>query len=84
MPTKPKAKLWGKIEEIMSTKTSKFGAQKYQIKLVDVAKLIWVFTKNLSTGVVESHNNGKTIPKNAKARVDRGYVDKQKTFFSQV
>ena len=84
MPTKRKAKLWGKIAEILACKTTKFGAKKYQIKLVDVENLIWVTARHLSKGVVESYNEGSDLPKNAKAQVDRGYVNIQKKSVAQV
>lgn len=84
MPTKRKAKLWGKIEEILACKTTKFGAKKYQIKLVDVETLVWVTARHLSKGAVESYNEGSNLPKNSKAQVDRGYVNIQKKNVLQV
>lgn len=83
MPTRPKTKLWGKIESIVASKTTRFASKKYQVKLVGVEKLIWVLDKELSTGVVAAHHSGNTLPKHAKARVDRGYVTKQKEFLLQ-
>lgn len=79
-----KTKLWGKLEEIKSCKDAKFGQKKYQIKLVGVAKLVWVFATDLSNGVLESHKLEEPLPKNAKVRVNRGYVETQQKFLKQV
>ena len=68
----------------MSCKTTKFGAKKYQIKLVGIEKSIWVTGNHLSSGVVAGYDEGSTLPKNAKAQVDRAYVDKQKKSITQV
>lgn len=76
--------MWGKIEEIKACKDSKFGAQKYQIKLVGVEELLWVFGKDLSVGVVEKYKLGTRLPKNARAHVNRGYVERQIKFRAQV
>ena len=43
-------KLWGKLEAIKASKKDKFNQKKYQVKLVGVEKLIWVFAKELSAG----------------------------------
>ena len=83
MPTKHRAKLWGKIERIVGSKTTRYGSEKYQVKLVGVDKLIWVLGKELSKGVLESHKSGSTLAKTAKALVDRGYVTEQRNFLTQ-
>ena len=79
-----KPKLWAKLEVIKACSQSKFNTIKYQVKLVGVEKLIWVFAKDLSEGVVENHQLKQRLPKNAKVRVDRGYVQTQKQFLKQV
>ena len=79
-----KTKLWGKIESIKSCKNCKFGAKKYEVKLVGVEELLWVFAKDLSPGVVKNYKSDKPLPKYAKARVNRGYVETQKKFNAQV
>lgn len=58
-------------------------AKKYHVKLVGVEQLIWVLAKDLSAGCVSSADAGRSLPKHAKACVNRGYVEKQKTFLSQ-
>ena len=77
-------KLWGKLEGIKVCKQAKFNQTKYQVKLVGVEKLIWVFGRDLSEGVVERHKLEQPLPKHAKVRVDRGYVQTQKQFLKQV
>ena len=83
MPSKRKTKLWGKVERIDTSKTSKFGAKKYHVKLVGVEQLIWVLSKDLSPDCATSADAGRSLPKNAKAYVNRGYVEKQRAFLSQ-
>ena len=80
MVTKHRTKLWGKIARIVAVKTTKFSQKKYQVKLVGVDKLLWVYAHELSKGVVDSFKSG-TLCKNAKALVDRGYVLEQRKFY---
>ena len=79
MPTH-RTKLWGKVERIDGSKEAKFGAKKYHVKLVGVEKLIWILAKDLSAGCVSSVDAGRSLPKHAKAHVNRGLVEKQKEF----
>ena len=44
---------------------------------------MWVAGINLSRGVLSNHKAGLALPRNAKANVDRGYAEQQKSFFNK-
>ena len=70
--------LWTAIESIEKSKDVTRGiGKKYFVHLVNGTKPVWVLGKNLSGGVSACYDASKTIPKKAKARVDRGYIKRK-------
>lgn len=73
-------KLWCVIESIEKSKVVTHGiGKKYLVHLVNGTKPVWVQSKDLSSGVCACYDETKTIPKKAKAKVDRGYVASAKS-----
>lgn len=64
----------------MKHKSSIFG-KSYLVKLLGVEKQVWVHPKDLSESVVANYESHSPLPKTAQARVDRGYVTRQRLFF---
>ena len=79
--TRQKAKLWGKIKQVLQRRNSVFG-NTFLIKLIGVTKQLWVQESDLSCGVAASFKAGKPLPTTAKALVNRKYADEQKQYLS--
>ena len=81
---KKKTRLWAQVEQIQQCKDTLFGTgKKYCLQLVGVEKVLWVKSSDLSKGVAETYQADGSLAKNAKARVDRVYYQKQKEFLDQ-
>ena len=72
-----------KIEKILECKESTTRLVKFKLKLCGIEKSVWVADINLSRGVVTNYKAGLALPRNAKAHVDRGYAEKQKSYFTK-
>ena len=73
-------KLWCVIKSIERSKALTHGVGKqYLVNLVNGTKPVWVQSKDLSTGVCSCYDNTQITPKNAKARVNRGYLASAKS-----
>ena len=67
----------------MERRETKFG-DKFLITLVGVHDKLWVQQKDLSTAVAECFKTGIPLPKKAKSLVNRGFVEKQKKYVTQL
>ena len=67
----------------MERRETKFG-DKFLITLVGVDDKLWVQQKDLSTAVAECFKTGIPLPKKAKSLVNRGFVEKQKKYVTQL
>ena len=68
---KPKTKLWCKISKIHSSKTSLFGTT-YKVSVPGVERLLAIPASCLCQQSKEAFEAGESLPKSAKARVNRG------------
>jgi hypothetical protein len=76
--TMPKRqKLWAVIDRIETSRDVTTGmGKKYLVHLVDGTKPVWVLSMDLSPGVAKNYDECQTTPKKAKAKVNRGFVNK--------
>ena len=70
---KKKKKLWCQIQKIHGAKTTMFG-KTFKISIDGVEQQLTVSAGCLNDVALAAFAAGKSLPKNAKARVDRGNV----------
>ena len=70
---KKKKKLWCPVEKIHGEKASIFG-KTFTISIPGVEKQLTVSARCLNEAALAAFGTGQSLPKNAKAHVDRGNV----------